>query len=201
MNVSTENVSAEPDHLLVQRITNQDADALTILYNRYHKMVFGLALRIVNNTVIAEEIIQDVFLKVWRDASQWQGKRGPVQPWLLGIVRYTAIDHLRHEHRRPEVVLRPIEEFETVIGTQALVDDINWQNGRTLKRMLAQLPREQAQVIEIVFFQGYTHVQAAELLDMPLGTLKTRLRLGLQKLKGMWLLTADSGQYAVPNMN
>lgn len=186
------NRTSEQDNPLMKRIIARDADALTDLYDLYGDAAYSLALRIVNNNATAEEITQDVFLKVWHTAEQWNPERGPLLPWLLGITRFTAIDRLRKENRRPDVTLTPIDDFEMILGNRALVDDPDWQDRRALKKLLTQLPHEQAQVIEMAFFRGYTHTDLAATLDLPLGTVKTRLRLGLQKLKSMWLLTVES---------
>lgn len=186
------NRSPEQDSHLMQRILRKDADALTDLYDLYGDPAFSLALRIVNNASTAEEITQDVFLKVWQEANRWDPEQGPLLPWLLGITRFTAIDRLRKENRKPDVTLTPIDDFEAVLGTQGQMDDPAWQDRRVLKQLMAELPREQAQIVEMVFFHGYTHAALADQLHLPLGTVKTRLRLGLQKLKSMWLINVES---------
>lgn len=169
---------------LVQRLIQQDQTALSELYTQFGGLVYSIAMRVVQNPVLAEEVTQDAFLKVWHQPSSWDPSRGKFVSWLLTITRYTAIDLLRKEQRRP--VQDAVELEDLRIGSGSVMDDPIWQDGRLLRSLLENLPAEQVQVIELAFFEGMSHSEMAEHLNLPLGTVKTRVRLGLQKLKALW---------------
>ena len=169
---------------LVQRLIAQDQNALSELYQQFGGLVYSIALRVVQNPTLAEEVTQDAFLKVWNQPSSWDPERGKFVSWLLTITRYTAIDLLRKEQRRP--LQDAVELDDLKIGKRGVMDDPTWQDGRVLRSLLERLPEEQVQVIELAFFQGMSHSELAEYLNLPLGTVKTRVRLGLQKLKALW---------------
>ena len=169
---------------LVQRLIQQDQTALSELYTQFGGLVYSIAMRVVQNPVLAEEVTQDAFLKVWHQPSSWDPSRGKFVSWLLTITRYTAIDLLRKEQRRP--VQDAVELEDLRIGSGSVMDDPIWQDGRLLRSLLENLPVEQIQVIELAFFEGMSHSEMAEHLSLPLGTVKTRVRLGLQKLKALW---------------
>lgn len=169
---------------LVQRLIQQDQSALSELYTQFGGLVYSIAMRVVQNPVLAEEVTQDAFLKVWHQPSSWDPTRGKFVSWLLTITRYTAIDLLRKEQRRP--VQDAVELEDLRIGSGSVMDDPIWQDGRLLRSLLEKLPAEQVQVIELAFFEGMSHSEMAEHLNLPLGTVKTRVRLGLQKLKALW---------------
>lgn len=172
---------------LMQRIVQQEQQALRMLYNRYGNAVYSLALRILRTPGLAEEVTQDTFLKVWQRAERWDSNRGKLSSWLLTVARHTAIDRIRRENRRPTGNAMDLEKIAYAAGREAHVDTPQWENGQLLRSLMAKLPSEQAEVIELAFFQGMTHSELAEHLDLPLGTVKTRLRLGMQKLKRFWL--------------
>lgn len=172
------------DRNLVERIERRDQQALATLYERYGGPVYGLAYRVTGSAAMAEEAAQDTFLKVWNQASRWDPDKGKFSSWLLTIARYTAIDRLRQEQRHNSV---PIDNVPDPPSSTGIPHDPVLQDGRMLREMLAQIPPEQAELIEMAFFQGMTHRQLAEQLDLPLGTVKTRVRLGLQKLRGLWI--------------
>lgn len=177
----------------MRRVSQQDQNALADLYARYGGPVYSLALRILENTTLAEEVTQDIFLKVWHQSEQWDPDKGRLSSWLLTITRHTSIDRLRKERRQPNLTLTALDDMPHLASTRGLIDDPLWQDGRTLRSLLRQLPPEQVQVIELAFFWGMTHSEMAETLNLPLGTVKTRVRLGLQKLKSLWL-EAESDQ-------
>ncbi|MDQ3250345.1 MAG: sigma-70 family RNA polymerase sigma factor [Chloroflexota bacterium] len=174
-----------PDDLnLIQRIGQQDERALLELYQGYGSLVYSLALRVLQNSGLAEEVTQDVFLKIWQQPQRWDPSLGYFSSWLLAITRNAAIDRLRKEqrHSRPSFDL-----FEEALATGGqMADDPRWYDGQVLARLLAQLPGEQRQLIELAFYQGYTHSELAHNLKLPLGTVKTRLRTALQKLRLLW---------------
>ena len=176
---------------LMRRVVQRDQSALSELYERYGNPVYGLALRVVQNTQLAEEVTQDTFLKVWNQAQSWDPTRGQLISWLLTITRYTAIDRLRREWRQPNLVGPPVEDIPNLFSALDMVGDARWQDGQLLAALLQQLPGEQAEVVQLAFYQGMTHTEMSERLGLPLGTVKTRVRLGLQKLKTLWLDSSE----------
>ncbi|MBE2268996.1 MAG: sigma-70 family RNA polymerase sigma factor [Anaerolinea sp.] len=172
------------DIALMQRIAGRDQQAFMELYEKYGKAVFSLAYRIVNNSVLAEEIAQDTFLKVWHQPNRWDSDKGRLKSWLLTIAQFTAIDRLRQERRQPAVLPDALEDNAETVH---LPDTFAWQEGSALKQLVAQLPRDQSALIELAFFQGMTHTEIADQLKLPLGTVKTRLRGGLRRLRDLWV--------------
>ena len=182
-----------PDRELMQKIRQGDQSALVLLYARYGNAVYGLALYVLHDAGLAEEVTQDTFLKVWKQSERWDADKGKLSSWLLTVARHTAIDRYRKLQRRPPPGL-PLEDAERSAGQIAVVDTQQWVDGQLLARLLSQLPGEQAQLIHLAFYQGMSHSEMAESLLLPLGTVKTRLRLGLHKLRILWQeATADSG--------
>ncbi len=167
---------------LMQQIAQKDQAALSGLYGRYGSLVYSLALRVLQNTQLAEEVTQDTFLDVWHHPDKWDASKGQLSSWLLTVTRYTAIDRLRKTLRRPETDL---DEARTVTENDWIHDPL-WQDGQLLRSLLVKLPIDQRQLIEMAFFGGMTHSELAAASNLPLGTVKTRVRMGLQKLKGLW---------------
>lgn len=176
------------DENLVRLIVQARAEALSELYDRYSRLVFSLALNSVGDPATAEEVTQDVFLRVWQRARQYRAERAKVSTWLTSITRHRAIDQLRRRGSRPEqhsvawAELSPGAE-PSVNGPEqaaALAMEIE-----RVRAAIAQLPEEQQQVLALAYFQGLTQSQIAETLDLPLGTVKTRIRLGMQKLRDL----------------
>ncbi len=172
------------DIALMQRIAARDQQALMELYETYGKAVYSLAYRVVNNSVLAEEVAQDTFLKVWNQTARWDSEKGRLKSWLLTIAQFTAIDRLRQERRQPAVLADALDDNAE---TFMLADGAQWQDGATMQILIAQLPTEQAHLIDLAFFHGMSHTDIAESLKMPLGTVKTRLRTGLRRLRELWL--------------
>jgi RNA polymerase sigma-70 factor, ECF subfamily len=160
--------------------------AMDVLYQRYYKYAYALAYRIVHDSAIAEDIVQDSFLAVWRKAASYQEQQGSVRSWLQAIVHHRAIDKLRASaHRDAQWVPLQVENEQDPPSTQPEVWEEAWRHEQAvlIRRVLAQLPPAQRQVIELAYFGGYTHAEIAERWDIPLGTVKGRMRLGLQKMK------------------
>ncbi len=181
------------DSELMSSIVQQDEDALTELYHRYGNLVYGLAMRIMQNRELADEITQDTFLTVWNHSDTWIPARGRLSTWLLSVTRHKAIDRIRREQCRPDGHACLLEEAQLESSPASQPDDSLLDDRRLIRALLAQLPPDQAQVIELAFFQGMTHSAMADFLHLPLGTVKTRVRLGLQKLKACWESANNSG--------
>ncbi len=173
----------QTDEQLVAALGRQDLSALESLYDRYHKVAYSLAYRILGDTGSAEDVVQDAFLSVWRHAASYQSVRGSARSWLLSIIRNRSIDRLRSsaaEKRAMSTEEAPERDAEAP-GIWHQV----WSNlrGDLIRTGLDQLPPDQKKSIELAYFSGYTHVEISELMDVPLGTVKGRLRMGLHKLK------------------
>jgi RNA polymerase sigma-70 factor (ECF subfamily) len=186
MSAFSSNGSRPSDHELLRRIRQQDETALSALYDRYADLVYSLALRTLQNSAMAEEVTQDTFVKIWYHAEDWNPAHGKFSSWLLTVTRYTAIDRWRMEQRQPASSSVPPETLPDghhESSTQA--------DGEEIRRLISQLPAEQAQLIECAFFHGMTHSEIAHGFQLPLGTVKTRLRLGLAKLRELCLKESD----------
>lgn len=174
------------DVALMQRVALEDQDALLALYTRYGSHVHGLALRILRDSALAEEATQDTFLKVWRKSVNWDPSKGQLSSWLLTVARYTAIDLWRRERRQSPASI-DLAEFALEAHDQPFeAHDARWYDGQILRQLMTRLSPDQALVIELAFFYGMTHSQMAEHLGWPLGTVKTRTRSGLTKLRDLW---------------
>ncbi len=172
------------DEEIVALIARNESWALAELYDRYARLVFSLALQILNDRSTAEEVVQEVFAKVWRGAHDFAPERGKFSSWLIGITRHQCIDELRRRRVRPTAE----SVDETPLLELASDDDPAEAAAYTLerervRRALAEIPAEQRLVIELAFFEGLTHEEIASRCATPLGTVKTRVRLGMQKLK------------------
>lgn len=173
------------DEDLMQLVQRGDAAAFEIVYERHSGVAFSLAYRITGKRNHAEDVTQEAFLNVWRSGGRYDRSRGSVRSWLLGIVHNRAIDALRrasvHDRRRggDESAAERIEARERTDVEVARRDE-----ARTIRTALDTLPAEQVQVLELAYFGGFTHSQIAEMLDTPVGTVKGRMRLGLQKMRG-----------------
>jgi len=176
------------DETLMRLIVEARAEALGELYDRYSRLVFSLALNSVGDPATAEEVTQDVFLRVWQRAGQYRADRAKVSTWLTSITRHRAIDQLRRRGSRPEQ--HSVAWAELSPGTEPSVNGPEQSAALAMERAqvraaIAQLSEEQKQVLALAYFQGLTQSQIAETLDLPLGTVKTRIRLGMQKLREM----------------
>jgi len=177
-------MSHPPDDPLLNQLAQGDEQALITLYDSYAHRVYTLALRILNNVQSAEEITQDVFLRLWKHSHTYQSARGSFSTWLLTITRNAALDRLRSEQRRPPLDEHDVDErWEQIVDTHSQTDEARW---RELYFAVQALPIEQRRVIELAYYHGMSHSQMAEELHLPLGTIKTRLRLGMEQLRRDW---------------
>ncbi len=168
----------------MQLVAANDADAFEVIVERHADAAFSLAYRMCGRRSLAEDVAQEALLAVWRSGGRYDRTRGSVRTWTLGIVHNRAVDALRrssvHERRRSdddgiEETLQAPEETDT----QAIANTAS----REIRGALGELPEEQRQVIELAYFGGFTHTEIASMLDTPIGTVKGRMRLGLNKLK------------------
>jgi RNA polymerase sigma-70 factor (ECF subfamily) len=172
------------DEELMELVARGDPRAFELVYDRHGRAAFSLAYRVVGSRQGAEDVTQEAFLSIWRSRLRYDQTRGSVRTWVLGIVRNRAIDSLRrsgvHEGRREP--LDVVEErHEAPDRTDAEV--VRREEALTVRGALGTLPDEQRQTIELAYFGGFTHTQIAELVGEPVGTVKGRMRLGLDKLR------------------
>lgn len=170
------------DAPILDRIGRGDADALALLYDRYAPRVLGLTTRILGDRDEAEDVLQEVFLQVWR-APRFDPSRGAVLTWLLVLARSRAIDRLRSLRRRGRDRQVDVAAADLPSGQDVERDAGSAQEGSAVRRALADLPAEQRRALELAYFDGYTQTEIAELTGAPLGTVKTRLRQGMMKLR------------------
>jgi RNA polymerase sigma-70 factor (ECF subfamily) len=183
----TRSHSAEVDHSdreLIQRVTAGDQQAVATLYERYATPAFSLALRVVGDRESAEEIVQEAFMRVWSHARSFDPQRGRFASWLLSIIHNLAVNELRRRRSRPQVAPGADELLGSLHEADPGPEEVAWAAARrrTIREALTQLPQPQRQAIELAFFRGLTQMEIAETLGHPLGTVKTRIRLGMQKL-------------------
>jgi RNA polymerase sigma-70 factor, ECF subfamily len=182
---SKEKLRKLADEELMERVAANDADAFEVVLERHADAAFSLAYRICGRRSLAEDIAQEAFLSVWRSGARYDRARGSVRTWTLGIVHNRAVDALRRSgvHDRRRASDEGIEEtLEAPERTDAQA--LDRAASSELRGALGELPAEQRRVIELAYFGGFTHLEIASMLDTPVGTVKGRMRLGLQKLRG-----------------
>ena len=180
------------DEDLMQLVRQGEAIAFEIIYERHASAAFSLAYRMTGKRSIAEDVVQEAFLSLWRSGARYDRTRGSVRTWTLGIVHNRAIDALRrgivHDRRRASD--EGLEErFEAPENTE--VEVARRDESREIRDAMSDLPREQSQVIELAYFGGFTHTEIASMLGAPIGTIKGRMRLGLAKMR---LSLGDPGE-------
>jgi RNA polymerase sigma-70 factor (ECF subfamily) len=178
------------DNELMDRLCSRDLRAFEALYDRYGDLVYSVALRVVGDTYVAEDITQDVFLRVWRRPEQFDLERGKFVTWLLSVARNRSIDERRSHGRRlrHEALPSAAEEEDVLPSTHDLDDPalvtLLEDDRQAVRRALEVLPPEQRLAIHLAYFGGMTQQEIANRLGQPLGTVKTRIRLGMQKMRG-----------------
>jgi RNA polymerase sigma-70 factor, ECF subfamily len=164
------------DEELMHVVQGGDPRAFEVLYDRHGGAAFSLAYRMVGKRAVAEDIVQEAFLSIWRSKVRYEREKGSVRTWVLGIVHHRTIDALRrnlvHERRRASAE-----------GLEERQEAARREEAREVRAALQSLPGEQSRVIELAYYGGFTHTQIAEMLDMPVGTVKGRMRLGLEKMR------------------
>ena len=185
MSLGVQPESAEvSDVELLHAVARGDEAALARLYDAYRVILFGLLVRILNSREEAEDILQDVFIQVWRQAKDFDEKRGRPFTWLVTLVRSRAIDRLRQLSARQRLATGAAQE-QTEKVSDALSDTIKLTQRETVRRALAELSEEQRHTLLLAYFEGLTQSEIAAKLNAPLGTIKTRMRSGMIKLRGL----------------
>lgn len=175
------------DEVLMSRVTDGDSHALEALYDRYAPIVLGVLTKILHERGAAEEALQETFWRVWTKAESFDEARGAFRPWLFSVARRLAIDDLRRQKIRPQAASDEGEvyQFELTPDPEPRVEDIAGQavEWERVSRAMDVLPAEQRQVLEMAYFEGLTRQEIADRTGQPLGTVHTRARLGLQRLR------------------
>jgi RNA polymerase sigma-70 factor, ECF subfamily len=172
------------DEEVMQLVQDGNPRAFELLYDRHGGAAFSLAYRMVGNRGAAEDIVQEALLSIWRSRMRYDQARGSVRTWVLGIVHNRAIDALRRSmvHDRRRETIEGIEERQEA-PERTEVEAARREEARDIRDALQTLPDEQRKTIELAYFGGFSHSQIAELLDEPVGTVKGRMRLGLDKMR------------------
>ena len=180
------NADEVSDRTLISAISGKAIWAMEILYQRYNRMLYAFVYRIVGNQQVAEDLMQEAFFAVWQNAHSYVPQNGEVRSWLISIFHHKAIDYLRSLQRRTTIQQVELEQVD--LQEQVAAGDVwdeAWQSVQRdlIRGAMMNLPREQRMVIELAYFQGWTHSEIAEGTHLPLGTVKARMRLGLLHLK------------------
>jgi RNA polymerase sigma-70 factor, ECF subfamily len=171
------------DEELMQLVYRSNADAFEVIYDRHADAAFSLAHRICAQRALAEDVVQEAFLSLWRTRSRYDRNRGSVRTWVLGIVHNRAIDALRRRAVRDRGIVDEGLPERVAAPERTDLDVARREEAREIRDALADLPQEQSRVIELAYFGGMTHVQIASMLGTPVGTVKGRMRLGLAKMR------------------
>lgn len=181
--------NSNSDEQLLRRIQDGDFEAVEQLYNRYNRTAFALALRVLTDPEGAEDVVQEVFLRIWRQPGYYDPARGRFPTWLMSVVRNLCIDQIRkRRHQGVSLDQEESQEHLNFLAEKALpLEEEVWSKLRrdSVRKAMSGLPDEQRKMIELAFFGGYTHQEIAERTGQPLGTVKSRIRQGLLKLKGL----------------
>jgi RNA polymerase sigma-70 factor (ECF subfamily) len=186
MAVRREKAERLADEELMPLVGRKDAEAFEVLYDRHGGAAYSLAYRIVGDRAAAEEVTQEAFISVWRSGARFDATRGSVRSWLLSIVRNRAIDFLRSKAgKAPKLDFddeTALEQRPAVERTEE--EALRRETAVEVRGAIGNLPGEQAKVIELAYFGGFSHSEIARILSLPMGTVKGRMRLGLEKIRG-----------------
>jgi RNA polymerase sigma-70 factor (ECF subfamily) len=173
------------DEELMSFVDRKDANAFEVLYDRHGGPAYSLAYRIVGDRTAAEDVAQEAFLSIWRSRARFDRARGSVRSWVLSIVRNRAIDSLRRGGANAPALDLDDETLLDSRPAEELTEDeaIRRETSNELRGALEELPADQSRVIHLAYFGGFSHSEIAEMLNMPLGTVKGRMRLGLEKIR------------------
>ncbi|MEC0275427.1 RNA polymerase sigma factor [Peribacillus frigoritolerans] len=166
----------------------QDKQALELLYDRYERMLYSFIYRMTNSSDLAEEVIQEVFMKLWKGNRNYDSEKGKFSSWVFTIARNTAIDVLRKQKREPLLEEEQLNYFTEI--SSSIEEQVEWKEEKgQVHEAIATLSDGQKQMIDFVYFKGFTQQKIAELCDIPIGTVKGRVRLALKHLRSQLLRT------------
>jgi RNA polymerase sigma-70 factor, ECF subfamily len=179
----TDDIHGLADEEVMHLVQQGNPRAFELLYDRHGRAAFSLAYRMTGDRLVAEDVAQEAFLSIWRSRLRYQPERGSVRTWVLGIVHHRGIDALRRNvHDRRRVDVEGIEERQEAPELTE-VEAARRDEARNVRSALESLPEDQGRVIELAYFGGFSHREIAEMLETPIGTVKGRMRLGLEKLR------------------
>ncbi len=172
------------DHFafLIEKVADRDIEAFNEIYSNFSQIVFNLMVRTLQNREEAEDALQDVFIQIWDKAYTYDSSKGAVSTWITNMARNRAIDKLRSRSSRKHINLIDDESIKSNDDINNIVEEIN-ERRVVINSALESIPAEQRKVIEMAYFDGLTHIEISELLSLPVGTVKTRIALGISKLR------------------
>lgn len=172
---------------LIQMLKDRDKQSMSLLYDQYSAALFGVALRIVKSEALAEDVLQDAFLKIWKSGASYDSKRGTLFTWMLNITRNTAIDKTRSQHFRASGKIQSLDTFvngsERGSTEEVPIEHIG------VRDEVKKLDEKYRQIIDLVYFNGYTQQEISDELGIPLGTVKTRVKIALRELRKIFVET------------
>lgn len=172
-------------HTIIEQIKQGDGQAFEKMYDAYSSALFGVCLKIVNDQEQAEDVMQDAFVKIWKNIHAYESSKGTFFTWMLNVARNTAIDKLRQMKKRGT---GSIQNEMNDVGNMLANSEQQNTNTIGLNELLFKLPKEQQEIIDYLYFKGYTQQEVSDELDLPLGTVKTRSRTALRALKDLFIL-------------
>jgi len=186
MAVRREKAERLADEELMPLVGRKDPEAFEVLYDRHGGAAYSLAYRIVGDRAAAEEVTQEAFISVWRSGARFDAARGSVRSWLLSVVRNRAIDFLRSKAgKAPKLDFDDESALEQRPAAERTEEEaLRRETATEVRGAIGNLPGEQAKVIELAYFGGFSHSEIAQILSLPMGTVKGRMRLGLEKIRG-----------------
>jgi RNA polymerase sigma factor (sigma-70 family) len=179
--LSKKNKIALSEEELIRALTNREKIAIEVLYDMYSSSLFGVIARIVVDIPVAEDILQETFVKIWRSFSSYSAEKGRLFTWMVNIARNLSIDKIRSKDFKNQSKNHELENNVTFIDEQR--NTVYKPELLGIKELVQTLKPEQKSILDLVYFKGYTHVEAADELGIPLGTIKTRLRMAIQQLR------------------
>ena len=186
MSVKRDRAERLADEELMPLVGEKDPEAFEVFYDRHGGVAYSLAYRIVGERGAAEDVTQEAFISIWRSGARFDATRGSVRSWLLSVVRNRAIDFLRSRAgKAPKLDFDDDAALEQRPATELTEDEaLRRETAAELRGALAELPGEQSKVIELAYFGGFSHSEIARILGLPMGTVKGRMRLGMEKIRG-----------------
>jgi RNA polymerase sigma-70 factor (ECF subfamily) len=171
------------DEDLMPLVAREDPLAFEVFYDRHAGAAFSLAYRIVGSRTAAEDVTQEALLSIWRSGARYDRARGSVRAWTLGIVRNRAIDMLRKESGRSPKLAAGGQELLERRAADELTDTVRRETAQEVRGAIKELPEDQSRVVQLAYYGGFSHSEIAEMLSEPLGTIKGRMRLGMDKIR------------------
>ncbi|WP_240416100.1 RNA polymerase sigma factor [Paenibacillus periandrae] len=174
-----------PDQELMKRIAAKDEEALKQLYDHYEKPIYSFAYRMVRDAMMSEEIVQELFLRIWHTAERFDGAQGKLTSWMFTLTRNITIDLLRKKRSRTPQAMAEPDQLE-FIADERMNTELNVEKkwvGEQVKAALDDLNEDQKKVVEWIYYQGYTHQEVSDMHAIPLGTVKSRVRLAMKQLQ------------------